>query len=283
MRLRSSHFSILLSAMFLAACATVTPPHTELPVAARDGISSTDVVVPVRQGEIYVFVPDSQVAAAAGGGLLWALVDAGVNSVRTSKAEAAVKPLRDAMVDFDFSQVLQDKLKTSLSQIPWLHAGNVTISKDTTAAGMDGALANSKASAVLFAVTDYHLSNDGAVLSIVVNASLFGNNDALNALAQSKTKSPKTALGNSIYRNVFTFEETLPGSSDDRDRNIAAWDAQGSSAMRSALKLGAMKLSMMLVADLQGPGEGGGLGDDADGVVMHSSDGTLKFVAKPTL
>jgi len=60
-------FSILLPLVLVGACAT--PTNEALPLAARDIISSTDVVLPSKQNEIYVFVPDSQAAAAAGGGL----------------------------------------------------------------------------------------------------------------------------------------------------------------------------------------------------------------------
>src|SRR5438105_2590773 len=99
MRWSSLKLVILLPLSFLCACQTAM--HQSLADAARDKISSTDVVLPIRQNEIYVFVPNSNAAAAAGGGLIAALADAAINSVRTTKAETAVKPLRDALVDFN--------------------------------------------------------------------------------------------------------------------------------------------------------------------------------------
>jgi hypothetical protein len=226
MRLRGSHYIALASALTLGACAGV-PVHESLPVAAQDKISSTDVVLPIRQSEIYVFVPSSQIAAAGGGGLLLALVDAGVDSVRTSKAEAAVKPLRDAMVDYSFDEVLTGDVKASLSSIAWMHVGNVRVLKEVTNDTLDGALAASKADAVLFTTADYQLSNDGNVLTVTVVASLFPNSAALRELKKQTSTKPVTVMANSLYHNTLTFVTKLPNSNgSERDANIARWDAE---------------------------------------------------------
>src|ERR1700683_849873 len=109
MNLRSLSLLVLLPTTLLGACSSV-PVHESLPVAAREKISSADVFVPIRQNEIYVYVPPSTAGSSAGasagllGGLVGAAIDAGVNDVRSSKAETAVKPLRDSLVDFNFDQ-----------------------------------------------------------------------------------------------------------------------------------------------------------------------------------
>src|SRR5690242_17815904 len=100
------HLVTFLSGLLVAGCAGV-PVHEALPDGARNKFTSTEVVVPVRQSEIYVYVPPSNVSSATGGGLIEALVDVAVDSVRTSKAEKAVKDLRDSLVDFDFDKELQ--------------------------------------------------------------------------------------------------------------------------------------------------------------------------------
>jgi hypothetical protein len=238
-------------------------------------------VVPVRQSEIYVFVPNSQLAAAGGGGLLLALVDAGVNSVRTSKAETAVKPLRDSLVDFNFDETLAHDLKDSLAQLSWVHTGSVHILKDVSNDGLDNALASSSAGAVLFTTTDYHLSNDADVLTITVGASLFPKDAALLAFKPGGG-TPKTSIGNALYHNTLVFETSLPTGSPDRDRNIAMLSGQNGMQMRAVLKIGADKLARMLADDLQ-YSEGGQdvIASDGDGTFVRSPDGTLKFTAKP--
>jgi len=274
-------FAVLLTAgILLAGCVTQVPVHEAFPPTARDSVASTEVVVPIKQGEIYVFVPDSQVAAAGGGGLLLALVDVGVNSVRTSKAEAAVRPLRDAVVDFNFDDTLKSELKTSLSFDPWLHVDGVRVIKEATNASEDTALAAAKASAVLFTTADYQLSNDAQELTITLSAALFANNDTLLAARPRAKSGPRSALGNSLYHNTLMFTMEVPSPSQDRDHNIASWSAQNGAVMRGALKLGARKLAAMLASDLQGPDADAAFKNDADGTLDRLGDGRLHFAAR---
>ena len=101
-----------LAAVTITACVTPIPEHVALDPAARASIDSTEVVAPVRQSEIYVFVP----AATAGqaNGLIGALIDAGIDAHRAKTAGDSVKPLRVALVDYNFDQKLQGDLQTSL-------------------------------------------------------------------------------------------------------------------------------------------------------------------------
>jgi hypothetical protein len=299
MRIPSIRSFVLLPALLLSACVTQVPPHEFLPNAARDKIASTEGVVPMRQSEIYVFVPSSQIAAAGGGGLLLALIDAGVDSVRTTKAEAAVKPLRDSLVDYSFDQSLQNDLKSSLARDGWMHAGEMRTVREVTGANLDGVLAASKADAVLFATTDYRLSNDGNELTVTMTASLFANSDALRAVKPAKNSKMKTALENSLYHNTLTFQTDVPTPSADRDLAIAAWSANRGEAMRKALDMGASKLAAMLAADIQRPENDPGadetsdmtvdkmagrvVGNDPDGVVLRHKDGTLAYFTKSKL
>ena len=305
MKIRLIHLFAVLTVSSLAACAGI-PPHEYLPAPARDRIATTDVVVPIRQSEIYVYVPPSTAGATGGaafgivGALVGAMVDASVNSVRTSKAEAAVKPLRDSLVDYSFDTSLQGDLKASLGQVSFLNVADVHEVKDVTDDALDAALTGSKQGAVLFATADYHLSNDGDVLYVTVAASLFANNDALRALKAPQSKPPRTSLKNALYHNTLVFETKIPGATSDRDHNIAGWSADNGAAMRGALDTGARELAAMLAADIRRsesdgvdpPGAvtatlenqtGTVLGSDDNGSILRFKDGTLKFAAKSVL
>lgn len=305
--MRIVSFAVLSAAGFLlTACATPLPAHEALPPAAHDQIASTEAVVPIRQNEIYVYVPPSTAGATAGAGfgLIGALVgvaiDASVDSARTSKAEAAVKPLRDAMVDFNFDTTFQGDLKTALPAIAWLHADNIHVVKEVTSDSADLALTNSKASAVLFTTADYHLSNDGDELFVTLQASLFANNDALRVLKPAKSRGPRVALENSLYHNTLTFKARVsswtPVSSSDRDANMATWSAANGAEMHQQLARAAKVLAQMLADDLQGGAQPGSDGtrnvdgipgdisssDDA-GSVLRMKDGTLVYATKSLL
>src|SRR6185437_11881716 len=124
--------------------------------------------------------------------------------------------------------------------------------REVTNDKLDGMLDASKDSSVLFVSADYRLSNDGDVLDIVAMASLFPKDDALKAMVKTaSTSGPKTSMANALYRNNFVFELKLPGSTDDRDKNIAMWSADNGAAMRAALDRGAKEIASMVAADLQ--------------------------------
>ena len=249
MRAIRTQFVFFLSFFLLAACASQPSIHLPVSNAARGDLTSTDVVMPVRQSEIYIFVP--MATAGAGFGLIGALVDAGIDSSRTSNAETAVTPLRNAMVDYSFDNALQDQLKASLAQVAWVHAGDYSVVRDVSNDGLAKTLAASKASSVLLVVADYRLSNDGDVLLVTVQAALMPNNDQLRALVPGKRddKTP-AALANALYRNRFVFEAHVNGTGD-RNRNIAEWSANNASAARAALTMAAKKLMPLLVEDIQ--------------------------------
>jgi len=250
MRAHRTQLVIILSSMLLAACSTPSI-HEPLPDAARGDIASTDVVVPIRQSEIYVFVPRSQAGAMSGGGLLGALIDITVDKVRTSKAEDAVTSLRNAMVDYSFDTAFADDLKASLPQIDWLHANGFRVVRDVSNDGLAATLAASHASDVFVIAADYRLSNDGDTLMVTVEAAIYPNTDALKALRTGKVDDKKPAsLFNAIYRNRFVFEAHVQNTGD-RDRNMAEWSAAKASSARAALTMASKKLVPLMVEDLQ--------------------------------
>jgi hypothetical protein len=298
MRVRFSHIAaIVLTGALLSACAA-TSQHSYLPDPARDKIGSTDVVLPIRQNEIYVFVPQAQ---APNGGILGALIAAGVDSVRTSKAEDAVKPLRDATVDYAYDKTLSDDMKASLSALPWLGVDKVRVSKQITADGLESELQSSTDGALLVAVSDYRLDNDGNILTVTLNVMLLPHNDALRAI-KGPIKSPLFKGDNALYRTSLAYVAKLPsGSSADRDVNIAAWSASNGAPMKAALDAATKKLASMLATDVARPSTdidptsgtnvdvpglspfgnavpGFDIGHDADGTTVRFKDGSTAFV-----
>ena len=305
--MRFSFFSLALtmSALLLAGCGTPLPVHKSLPLAARDQIASTETVVPIRQHEIYVFVPPSTAGATAGAGfgivgaLVGVAIDASVDSARTSKAEAAVKPLRDALVDYNFDATFQDDLKASLPPVGFMHSDEIRVVKEVANDSADLALTNSKDAAVLFVTTDYHLANDGDVLYVTLQTSLYPNSAALKAIKPPKKPSdPKTALANALYHNTLTFKDRVAGWSEasDRDHSIGTWDASNGAAMRASLTLAAKELAQALAADLQhqdsdAAGQaatidgvaGAVVTSDDTGSLVRMNDGTLVYATKSML
>ena len=258
--------ALLLTSSVLAGCAT-TPEHVPLSAQARAGLSSTEVVLPVPQSEIYIDVPASQVSRATGGGLLPALIDAGIDSARASKASKDVTPLRNAAADFSFDQAFSDAFK-AVAASDGVHVDGVRVVKDLTT--LDQAITGSKSGSVLVAGANYHLANDGGSLWIEVRAALYH----AGAAPAGASDAHASAVANALYRNTFWFTINLPHPSAKRDENLGAWAADHGELLRTDLKRGAAKLGQLIVADLQGADTAAGAND---GTLERKTDGTEVF------
>ncbi len=277
----------------LYACSSI-PAHQSLDASAHANITATDVIAPISESEIYVFVPNSNAGAVSGGGLLGVLIDVTIDNIRTGKAEKAVKPLRDSLVGFDFDAATRGALNAHLAQVTWMHAGNARVLKEVTNDRLDAALTESTASATLFTIVDYHLSNDSDDLLVTVHAFMFPNSDALKALVNKPSSSKvKSALANAIYRNVIVYETRLDDATSDRDHNIALWSARNGAAAREALTEGLDKVSGILASDISGgqpainateiwlDGQKGTLiASDPGGSLIRRDDGTLLYATR---
>lgn len=291
-------YAAVLAAGFLTACAAT--PNDFLSADTRAKIASTEVVVPVSQNEIYIYVPPSTSGAVAGaagglvGGLVGAIIDASINSVQTHKAETAVKPLRDVMVDYNFDPMMQGDVRDALAPLSWLGIDKIRVSKQVDPKGLDAELAKSTDGAILVVSTQYSLSNDARALTVTVSAGLYPNNDALRAIKRQNARAGRVAVVNSLYHNTLKYEAKLSNATPDRDKNVALWSANQGAATRAALTAGAKEVAAMLAADIQRTGADAPAGAEsatvdgqagfvvakqADGEMVRFKDGSLIFAA----
>ncbi len=265
MKTVSAALLALTSAYALSACTTAVPIRQPMPAAAREKLAVTEVVVPIRQNEIYIVVPQSNTAlilasaipgvgvlgAAMLGGLAGA-VDAGIHSGNMGAAEKALLPLRDALVEFDFDHSLQAELVMALSPSTWLNARDFRIVKEVSDENFDGILSSSKASAVLFVSADYHLTANADALKISLAPYMFPNAAELKTLhASAEASGPKTSAANSMYRSMLSYRDRAPDITTDRNSNLAVWASDDGAALRASMKHGMRKLAEMLADDIQ--------------------------------
>jgi hypothetical protein len=250
--------SILLAcALGLNACASM-PDHVPLAVAARDKIPSTEIVAPVKQSEVYIFVPQTNTAGAgAQFGLLGAVIAAGVGSAidaqRAHNAEVAIKPLRDAMVDYSFDDTLKADLMKDLGPVGFLKVSGARVVKDGTPDGMDKAISSSKESAVLLVQADYQLNVEASTMTVNIWTDLYANGPDLAGFTPKVSEDHKRLAdpAKALYHNHFWTAVNLKDAGKDRNANIAAWSADGAKQAREALDTSAAKVVADLAQDIQ--------------------------------
>ncbi len=258
MNLRNAAFAVILPVTLLTAACASGPSNRIVPLAARDKIAATDVLLPIYQNEITVAIPISSAGASGAasfglvGALVGSLVDAGIDSANAAAAEASVKPLRDATVDFDFDAEVQAELQSSLTQVAWLKHSNVRVVKEVSADYLEKTLKESTASTMLVALMSYNLNFNADELTIFMAPRVLPKTPELQAMLPEKydPKAVQMTASNELYRNAFSFVTAIPNATTNRDANIALWAANGGAPLRDAMKQGATKLSQMAVADL---------------------------------
>jgi hypothetical protein len=265
----------LLASISLTGCVTVTPEHVPLSAQARGALASTEVVLPVVQSEIYIDVPASNISQAAGGGLLPALLDAGIDSVRASNAAKAVAPLRNAVLDFSFDDTLSDAFGKALVTPDGLQVSETQVVKDGAQSNLDGLLAKAKPGDVLIVTTNYHLANDGGSLWIEAHAALYG----VGQTPAGGSANHPSAPANALYRNTIWFTTTVHGATTNRTENVALWSANHGELLRADLKEGAAKVAQLIANDLKNPDTAAAGVDVVVGRLEHKPDGTEVFRA----
>lgn len=242
---------MLCGTLLLSGCAVA--PHQPLKAELRDKIGTTEVVVRLPQREINAQIVVSNVSAAVGGGLIAALVDAGINSSRTSSAETTVAPLRDALLGYNFDESLRTTLDSGLSTVPKLSAQPARVMKDSDDSTYAKQVAASSAGAVLLASADYSLSADFSTAEVGLRAWLMPRSVGLRSASGAPPELPTSmsvGLSEALYRNSFVVRTRLQNADRDQVANRGRWVADGAQTLRQALDTGIRELVAVLVEDM---------------------------------
>lgn len=238
--------------LLLGGC--VASPHYPLAPEAASNLEQVDVYVGLEQREIK---PTIEVSTAGGAnfGLIGALIDASVNNSRAEGAEAMIRPVRNALLDYDFDSRIQEEIVVALQDQEWFADSPPELIKSALDESYKARLARSESDAVLFLTTDYSLSPDFSELEVAIRASMFPIVDGLDQYRDSgrkPTKNPNsTRLNDAIYRNVFKAVSRVPNAGDDEAAHIESWSIDNGKLARAALNEAAERVALMVAMDIQ--------------------------------
>jgi hypothetical protein len=227
-------FSLLFS-----GCAS--PSRISLDPAKKANIRATQGIVGIGQQEIVADIVESNMTQAAGGGLLFAIIDASVNNSRGKKAESAITPVRDALIGYDVGKTLSACLNTSLATTSWLKLSEFTVRQINDPATVKAWLPTTSDKFLFLVRPTYEL--DPTFSNLVVSAFV--------------TLDEKPLLNGSqkpIYENRFSCLLPLPNAqTTGGDRATAAklWAANSGAQIRKALDTGLSEIAAMIAYDLE--------------------------------
>ena len=237
----------IIVALFASGCAS--PSRVPLSPDKTSKISSSQTVVALSQAEIGTDINRSNITAATGGGLIGAIIDAGVNNYRAKNAESAAVPIRDALVKYDVGQTFTNALRAHVGEISWLSNTTVEAQQLTKDNTITAIVKKSAADAVLVLNTDYRLTPNFESVRVTVTASLHPRAAALNAGAKPSRGIPPVIYFNTLSTTFPVSEEYKSGKSSEEVAKAIAADKEN--RLTKALDQSLEELASMLVFDLE--------------------------------
>lgn len=225
--------TLTLTIALLGSGCTSTHRTAYVPNAAAP-LGETQALVAAAHPEIEADINESNITAFTGGGLIFALVDAGINTSRSKKAVNRITPLRDALADHEAAVEFADALRSAFEPGAPLLLKTVDPIAPLSPKELAGKAADMQADAVLLLSLQYRLDAGCSRIETQVEA---------------RMATPKSAKP--LYRNLFATYRDLPTDArGDQDSNIALWAADNGALARSALQAAFAELARMVVFDL---------------------------------
>lgn len=273
----SSRCAAALSVMLMLSACAQLPPAKAIDPSIKSHVTATQAVLTIPQTEIYADIVRS---GGGGGGLIGALIDTAVENARTKKAEQAMVPVRNELLDFDFDSTMTSDLQTGISQMDWLHAGTVKVDKDPSADDLNKLVGDADQPYSLVVNVDYHLTPDFHALLVKVAAALFPkhSDSTSNSGQRLKPTDPK----NAVFSQIVVYRENIPDDTldaielppkppvkkgpdgrplppdkpnldDDQQQAVIYWTQDGAKVLKAALADATAVTSRVVSQALAGP------------------------------
>jgi len=209
---------------------------------ARSVEGGRDVRIVVGQAEIKANINALNTTAAAGGGLLFAMIDAGVNNARAKDAETFVVPLREALVGYEFDPRAEMASGMTLSGLDWFGAKQTQLSKDESGDATLAALDAAATPQLMVLRYSYETTADFSAILVHLNTQLVKKEIPAGKKPNARLN-PKNLAFVQTVRSVILLPDANP---KDASANVKAWSADGGRAARAALDLGIQRCQELL-------------------------------------
>lgn len=230
-------------------CAT-EPAHIPLSPEQSRRISSSNGVILATQKELVADIDKSHVAMATGGGLIPALIDAAIENSRASSAEENLKPVRNALLDFEIGKGLREALGSRLDAIDWLHLKRMDIVRDNRTNPVKSSLVAGREDVLVLITPTYALTADFSALRMEAEIRVVPRAPHLIAAENAEDDEKKLMP---LYKTKLSQVTPSPLPGSDMEQAAKAWAADGGKAIRQAMSQGVTGLADKIVEALSRP------------------------------
>lgn len=227
----------IFAALFAVSAYAAKPLTQPMPLG-----ENLAVEVVLNQQEVGVDVSATN-AMAAGGGLLGALIVAGVDNARTKNAEERIVPIRDLLIAYKFNDAFERELRAKLPS-DGISTTPVFVVQNTSLAAIDAQNNHQSASRAFVLTPRYAFDNRFDQMTVRLTAQMVERQPKGNGKI-------KAVIG---FSRTYTFQFSLPETSDKPEENVEGWTAFGGDALVAMLDEGLRQSVDMLVFDFSAEG-----------------------------
>ncbi len=225
-----------LLALGLNVSAVAAPQTLPMPIA-----QDLPVEIVVTQQELAVDVSDVAGAVGVQFGLIGALIGSAIENEQAKKAEAAVVPLRDMLVEYRFDEKLEQALRSKLVSDGISRNPSFTVLKSPWEA-VDAQNSQHVPMQALVIVPRYAIDSGMNQLSVQLSVSFVDREIKSNGKIKAKA----------TFSRTYMFH--LPLEKEAGVANIARWQAFGKDRFAALLDEGIAQTTDMLVYDMSAQG-----------------------------
>jgi carboxyl-terminal processing protease len=205
-------------------------------------IETVKLITVVEQDNIYAEIDSTagdavaQVGMQYGaiGGLLGALIAAGMNSAQNSKAQKQIAPIKESLLETNFGAELTSQLKERLSEIEWINIQSSENFKNFEDDDLGDVLVGMDENSLLVVRTSYRLSNTFNILYVESDAEVYMKDKGKDC---------------PFHSNVFYISEPL--GLNDKSELVKAWSEHEGTRIKAAIKEAIEETASLLAYELQ--------------------------------
>lgn len=235
--------------MALSAC-TTTRPYNLIDPEARAIIKDVDSVLISTQDHVSADINVSRISKYVQGHFVPVLIDIGLNSLRTYKANKIMVPIHETLGEYDFTQEIHSQFNQALQNSRIEGLDEVKLIREEPAGFKAAFLRQSEADAVMFINVKYAFTPKFDALNLTSHIMVMPVNAALSPYKERPDTDDIIELEDNIYRNQFLASVVPVEMIGSKDENGALWAEMSDEELSGRMQKAAKKLALAIAHDL---------------------------------
>jgi len=234
----------------LSACASTTPDFNRIDPKARTYIKKMDSVLISRQTQVGADIKVSKLSSYIQGPALPVVIDIGLNTYRSYKANEIMEPIHGTLSDYDYTEVIKTQFNQALENSKLEGANGLKILQNEPVGFRTAYIQQSTADAVMFIDVHYAFTPNFDALNLKSDVMVFPVNTSLYPFKEKPDYDDIIEYEDNIYRNQFMASIPVGIKEGSKEENGIAWADMSEEKLEGRMQKAAQKLADFIANDL---------------------------------